>query len=71
MSSSPIGTLRTPGFGADAGVAHRMVGSPGRGPKGGWGPPAALAGNAFDSRLNSEVSAQIARKVSGTIARIS
>jgi hypothetical protein len=48
-----------------------MVGSPGRGPKGGWGPLAALGGNAFDSRLNSEVNAQIARKVSGTIARIS
>ena len=70
MSSSPIGTRRTARRLGGAGGAHRMVGSPGLGPSGGWR-PARSGRDAFDSRLNSEVSAQIARKVSGTIARIS
>ena len=67
-SSSPIDDFLTAGDGCEVVDDHRMVGSPGRGPSEEFG-PGGLGTNPFDSRLNSAVNAQIAKNVSGTIAR--
>jgi hypothetical protein len=67
-SSSPSGTFRAAGDCCEVVDVHRIVGSPGFGPAEGVG-PGGLGTNPFDSRLKIAVKAQIAKNVSGTIAR--